>query len=973
MKKIFLILIVALLTGKIYGQTPDAPGREISGIVKDSADNAVIGAIVVLKYGADSARLLTNTNGVFVFKNVKAGEFLITVRSIGFANFNKRFLFNAGSNRLILDPIIMRESSNMLNAVVINGTPAITYKEDTVEYRASDYVVKPNATVDELIKKMEGVEVGADGTVTHQGTQVQKFRLNGKDYSGGDVATAIQSLPAEIVEKVQFVDDFGNEAARTGIKDGEPTKVMNVTTRRDRSVGNNGRLNVGVGNNERYGTSILGNRINGNQQINLNLNFNNTVTGVAGGSGNSGFTGGGQGGGFTGGQGGQRGNGGGGLGGGAQQSGGNNGGSSSGGTNQSGGGSVGFRDQFGKKIGLNTSYSYRFNDNNSINNSNSERYTALTDPTTGKILIDPVTKTRADTTTFITTSNTSRQNAKTNTFNFDLEYEIDSANFLRFSPNISYVTSLNNSSTNESKLGYQHRNDIGSNDRKNTTPTFGGNLIFQHQFEKRGRSASVNLGYDANNAEAETDVDAIVQLFEKDNTPLPDSIVRRLVLSKNLRNTTSASFTFSEPLKLVQGNTSRLQFNVSVNRRQYDNTRFTDNMRTGQPVRVDSLSNIFNYSFTTTRLGLNYNVRKTKYNSSLGVTVVPSVLEGTKEHLGVTLRRANLTLIPIANYEYQLSRTNRLGVRYSGSPQEPTFDQIQPVRDDTDPNNPKVGNEKLKVAFNHNITANYNNFIANRNLNIYANITGTTNPNRVTTNVVEYFKPADLDSADLIRETRYINLDGAHSLGGNYGISKSLNKRKYRIDFTGSVRYNKSVSMSNNVLNNGKSWTFTDQLGLQINPNSWLELNPTASYNLTKANYTISTRDNLTKTFALSANGRVYMLKRNVLNFNVRKNFVSGINANVTNNPFVINTSIERQFFKRNNGSLGIQAFDLLNQNNFISRSLSENGFTDTKSNALSRYFMINFRWTPQKWTGAPTNRNGRPVNRRGDGSFIEN
>jgi hypothetical protein len=180
--------------------------------------------------------------------------------------------------------------------------------------------------------------------------------------------------------------------------------------------------------------------------------------------------------------------------------------------------------------------------------------------------------------------------------------------------------------------------------------------------------------------------------------------------------------------------------------------------------------------------------------------------------------------------------------------------------------------------------------------------------------------------------------------------------------------------MSNNLLNYGNSWTFNERLALQINPNQWLELNPNVSYNTTRADFSLpSSRDNLTRTFALSGDGRVYLMKKNVLNFSARKNFVSGINANVTNNPFVINTSIERQFFKRNNGAFGIQGFDLLNQNNFVNRSISENGFTDTKSNALSRYFMLSFRWTPQKWTGTPPSRNGRPVNRRGDGSFIEN
>src|SRR5690606_39454699 len=92
--------------------------------------------------------------------------------------------YNDATPRLTLDPIILKTDSRMLDAVIVNGTPAIVYKTDTVEYRASDYVVRQGATVDELLQKMEGMEVGNDGSVTVNGTAVTKARLNGKDIYG---------------------------------------------------------------------------------------------------------------------------------------------------------------------------------------------------------------------------------------------------------------------------------------------------------------------------------------------------------------------------------------------------------------------------------------------------------------------------------------------------------------------------------------------------------------------------------------------------------------------------------------------------------------------------------------------------------------------------------------------------------------------------------------------------------------------
>src|SRR5690606_23588946 len=170
---------------------------------------------------------------------------------------------------------------------------------------------KENATVEDLMKKMDGIEVDRDGEVTVKGEAVQRARINGKDYFGGDVATAIRDLPADIVEKIQIVDDYGDQAARTGIREGDPTRVLNIVTKANKRVGNRGRFEAGAGSNERYQLTLNGTRFNGNQQIGFQSNLNNTVTGIPNSGGQDGGSGGGrQGGGGQGAGGGQGGGGG---------------------------------------------------------------------------------------------------------------------------------------------------------------------------------------------------------------------------------------------------------------------------------------------------------------------------------------------------------------------------------------------------------------------------------------------------------------------------------------------------------------------------------------------------------------------------------------------------------------------------------------------------------------------------------------
>jgi len=485
-KKLLLLLVVSLITGNMLAQIRNrnpgsaapvlaVPLREVSGVVRDSSDNTIIGASIILTSKKDTLRGTTNADGVFVFKNVKMATFVVTISEIGFITSTRKYLQNDAVKKLVLEPIILKTSSHLMNEVNINGTPSIVYKIDTVEYKASDYKVHVNSTVDELLKHMEGFEVGSDGTLTHQGQQIMKAKLNGKIYASGDVATAIQNLPADIVEKIQVVDDYGDAAARTGIKDGDPQKVLNITTRADRSVGTTGRLIARDGNDDRYYGNIFVQRINANEQLGVIGNLSNTVNGVA----SSGVTGGAT-------------NGGGG-GAGAK-------GSSSPGTTQSGGPQINYRDQWGKKIQVVFGYGYAFSNNNSINNSygvNNTTYGANT----------------------FTNQNTTENKSKNHNLNFEMDYDIDSANYLQITPTFSYSSTTNNANGITDNIddythivpnlppppGFQHPVASNITNGFNSAPNYGAIVFYQHIFKKPRRNASVQFSINSSNSQANSE------------------------------------------------------------------------------------------------------------------------------------------------------------------------------------------------------------------------------------------------------------------------------------------------------------------------------------------------------------------------------------------------------------------------------------------------------------------------------------
>lgn len=956
-RRIVLIFAIFIFSLKmVKAQTvptapPPLPEREISGIVKDAKGNAIPGANLKLTSSSDTVTTRTNDNGFFVFKKIKSASYTLEVKSLGHNIHVGKYLQNDAIPRIVMNPIILAEFSNEIEAVVFDGTPSITYKVDTIEYKAKDYVVRENARVDELIKKMEDFEVDKDGNVKHQGEDVKKAKINGKTYLGGQVNEAVQNLPAEIVDKIQVVDDYGDEAARTGIKSGDPEKILNIVTKTEKSVGNTLNLSGAAGNNERYESSLFATRINGNQTVGLNGRFNNTVTGVGNSSGGGG-------GGFSFGGGGGiaisdiiSGLGGAGVvvnGGGSPTQGGSGG--ASGGTASSTNLSFSLRDKASKKIDYNLNYSLGTNKSNTTNISESQNFSSLG-------------------TTFAKNNNLSQNSGQNHSLNSEFEFNFNKKNYLRIQPNFTISNSDGSSANTVFQTGLIHQDQKSNNLNLSKSPSFGLSTFYQHIFNKPRRNISGNFSLSAGNRTNETQNEAnIIYYVDDSDVVAKDSLVNRIVERSNKNFSLRSSISYVEPLT----NNTQLEVNGQLNRNNYDTDATTSNILNDQRrFQIDSLSNIFNYSFTQARLSVNYrygmsNTSRVKF--SLGLAAVPTLLSGTKASAGTSTSRTGFNLIPIARFQYSWSSQKSIQLNYNGNATEPSFDQIQPVRDVSNVQNPVVGNPDLKASFRHSVNLNFNNYINRSKFNYSFRLGTTITENSISRNIVQI---AD-EYNSFKNETRYVNLNGAYGVNGGYSFSKSFSNRKISISYSGNANYNHSLSMSNNLINTNDRWNLSQRLGPRFSPSEWFEINPALSYNYTTSENSLPTsNDSKTKNLALNLDGRVIVKKSWIFNYDLSKNFVSGVNANVTNNPFIINMSLNKEVWNRR-GTISFQAYDILNQNNFVNRSVTDQSIVDTKSNTMSRYFMVRLGLRLQKWSGARNRTNG-PIVRMGDGSFIRN
>lgn len=927
MKKLALLFV--FLWGAQVAFSQNA-GRTISGVVKDSAGVGVLAATVKLKSATDSMFTRTDLDGKFTLRNVKVSQFVLSITSLGYKALNKKYLYKEGTSAIQLDPIVLRGGSIKLNAVVVSGTMPITVKEDTVEYRAKDYPVRENSVVEDVLKKLPGVEVDKDGNVTSQGKSITRVRVNGKDFFDGDLKTATQNLPAEIIEKIQLVDDYGDQANISGIKSGDPEKILNITIAPENNKGFVANVAAGGGydarkesgnglNNDFRGmVNGMAQIMNNNRQVAVLLNLNNTNASLfdfqGGGNQRGGrFRMGGGGGRFSGGSGGS-------------------------GITSTQAGGFNYRDQWSKKLSVYGSYSIQNRDNDVMQNSFSQ--------------------TTVPGSTAITNNSTSNTLASTisHRFNFNLEYKIDSLNYLKISPSFNYTGTTTDGRSN-SVIEENSRQDQSTDSYANSkAPSVGVDVLYNHRFMKRGRNISytfsVNNSYNKNNQ----DIKDEFRFYSPSDLNLStDSTPHRLIATDNKRFNLATGVKYSEPLSVH----SRLDFSYDFNRSSYDNSRITQLEKSGAYVPADSLSNVFDYSFMTNQFGVNYRYDREKlYNFTFGVTAQPTLLEGRSKTNGVNVKRTGFNLFPNARFVYNFAKSRALQINYNGSSSEPSYSQIQPVVDLTNPQRPIVGNPDLSASFTQNLSVRYNNFDPEKGTFFILGLSGNTTNDRIVSNLVRVRQPVITGSDttyNLIQETRYLNTDGYYAANGFYAWSKPFSERKYTLRLNGSANYTHDVSYTDNQRNIGKTYSFSQGARFQINPNQDIDITPGVTYTHSWVNYSLPTSfDTKNSTLALQLNAKIYFFKTWILGVDGSKNLNYGYSGNISSNPFIINSYIEKELMNRK-ARLRLQGYDLLNQALAVTNSQSDNTYTQSATNRLTRYFLFSFAYRFSKFAGKTT------------------
>jgi len=903
MKKLLLLaFIFACCSTLLVAQNKNL----ITGTVYDnSTKEAVIQAGVRILKAKDSTfvtGVATDLDGKFSVR-VNPGRYIVNITYLG---YSEAYL-NADASRrsAALGDIFLKDDGILLKEAVVTAKAAeIAIKGDTVEYNADSYKVQESAVVEDLLKKMPGAEVDADGKITVNGKEVKKILVDGKEFFSSDPKVASKNLPAQMVDKLQVLDRKSDMAQMTGFDDGEEETVINLTVKKGMKQGLFGNLSAGAGNHDRYGVSGIANYMRNDNQFTFIGGSNNTN--------NEGFT--------------------------------DNAGSSF-----RGGGGRGLN--FGGRNGIIKSINGGFNfaitssdklkwggnlrlgdtDNNVESTSYTEKYAS-----------------KEDLENRYTYENGRGENKSTNIgADFRFEWTPDTLTKIIFSPNFQYGKNKNIQAT-DFITTYEDPTDSinwGRTDDYSKTNSNSGNarLDISRQLGKKGRVLSFSLSGGFNNQDSDG---SSMSHTTYANTSVGDSIVLldRIYNQKNNGYNFRAYVSYVEPI----GRNNFIQFNYNFRRNHSESDRKTFlNDGTDQYTVVDTTATkSLRNNFTNQEIGLNFKSVREKYNYTIGVAIQPSNSESrtitTHGNSNVSINVVNFA--PVAQFNYMWDRRHNLRLNYNGSTTQPSVTQLSDVRDESNPNNIRYGNPDLKPSFTHRFRIRYQKFNPEQasafmlfgGLNFTNNAIVTKSINRPNGG----------------QESTYENSNGNWDADMRMIINRPLRNKKFSIN---SMTYFGN-RVNNAFIDDGKNkenvFTIAENIGIQFRSDLF-DMSLRGNINYSNSSNSINSKfDRSTYRYGGSFNTTWYLPYNFTIDTDLNYSGNHGYSDGFDQNEWLWNASVSKQLFKAKNGTIKFNIYDILQQRTNISQSQSVTQYMETRTNTINSYFTFSFIYRFQFFKG---------------------
>ena len=923
MFKYFFSFITFLLTVNGFGQnTVTIQGK----IVEKGSSFPLESATVYLKSVKDSTVIdytITDKSGNFSIKTKKINTpIFFKISYNGYKEYSEKL--ESIINDKDFGTIQLEENINTLSEILIKAeAPPITIKNDTLEFNASSFKVRPDANVEALLKQLPGVEIDEDGKITVNGKEVNNILVNGKPFFGKDGKIATQNLPAEIISKVQVTDTKTKEEELSGQNATSDEKTINLTIQEDKNKGVFGKANVGYGTDERYESSLLFNYFKDTQKISV-LGSANNINSVGfsmdeifdnmGGGRNSSIW--------------VNDNGSFGING--MQFGGNNGITTS---NMIG---VNFADEWAKKK-INPNGSYYYSNTETNNNNRTNRINLLPTGNTNT-LAESKTKSISD----------------GHSIAMDFEIKIDSTTTLYLSPSFTKSEIKNKNSGfdatfNES--GTALNENTNNNNWSSNKNTFKNSLYFYKQLKKKGRGINFSLSNENSKNDSELLTKTTTTFLQSGNTS-DNRDQFRIDNSKN--DSFRAEIGYSEPLR----DSLSFNFKTTYNYKKSNDTRETfdfDNGLNSYSNFNDLLSNdiISTTSSVTPMVGIRLQKKKIRGSIWFG-TEITNFDNQSNYLLNTTTVNKNYMYPKMNGYlSVTLGKSKSIYTYYSYEVNLPSANQILPFENLANPLNTIIGNADLKPNENYSIYTNFNNYDYATRSGFYAYAGGDYNVNQIVASTTY--------DADFKATTTYQNVDRAYNTYVGFSLNKSLKKEKRTFKYGLGLQfdYNYDQGLTNAELFESKGLTLSPRANISWSIDEMITINPSYRYTYINNDFTNYVIDN-TKNFKHSAKLEItsYWPKKVVLGSDFGYNYNSNIADGFKKDFYLWNLSLGYNFFQ-DKLLAKVKVYDVLNQNISATRTITPTSITDMENTVLQQYAMFSLTYKLEKFGGKKKDSNG--------------
>ena len=890
----------------------------------------MIGANVLIKTVTDSLLrgTVTGADGRFEIARPFIPEVKLEITFLGYKTITK---IHSMREPVELGELILLEDTKVLGEVLVKGVSVVgEQKGDTTSFNANAFKTQTNAQAEDLIRKMPGITMQG-GQIQAQGEQVQKILVDGREFFGSDPNIALRNLPADAIDRVEVLDQRSDQSRLTGFDDGSYTKTINIILRSDRKNGSFGRTYAGYGNDDRYAAGGSVNFFKGDQRISVLGLFNNInqqnfssqdlaglTANASAGAGRGGMMGGMGGGGFGGGQ----------WGGGGNNNFlvGNSGGIVT--TNAMG---LNYSDKWGKKVNVTGSYFF----NNTAN--------SLRQITNRETVVNANLRQFYEENLINTVKNSNhRANAR-------IEADINEKNSIVLTPSLSFQD--NSTFSDRDALTRNSLGDSLSALRSISNATtkavnLSNNLTYRYKFDKKGRTLSTEVFTAWSNRDQDSDLLAASREFRRNLLDTATQETYSLNEGFNYR----VNLTFTE--QLSKNAIGTFGYQVGNNATASDQKTFQiDEER--KALLDTALSNEFDNKFITQRLRSGYAYNKDAWSVNVNMDYQNARLDNEAFFpVPGTFNRNFNNFLPSANLNYRNRKTGfSWRMRYRTSTNEPSVNELQNVVNNQNPLNLRVGNPDLGQSYNHNIFANISKINLEKSRTLFLFVTHSVTSDFIGNSTFLTTRDTLINNEILLRSggqlSRPVNLDGniRSSFFLTYGAP--LKKLKTQFNINTRVSFNRTPGLINGVSNLNDNTTLSQGLTFNsnISQNVDFSISTTGSYNIVNS----SLQQNLNNNFyQQESNMRLYFSSKNGKFFmgnNVAHSLYSGLSEGFNQNFWLWNMEGGFRFAKNNKAELKAVLFDVLNQNNSISRTISDVAVTDVFTNVLTRYGMITFTY----------------------------